>query len=88
MTSSVQLVRGRGGPAECAGSRPPARFPGRAWRQRIGLYLRHDRVGAELLSEAGSDPLTVAWAGEHHRPPERWSVDARLGAALKLADDD
>jgi hypothetical protein len=61
---------------------------GRSWRRRIGLYLRHDGVGADLLSHAGSDPLTVAWAGEHHRPPERWSVDAQVGAALKLADDD
>ncbi len=60
----------------------------RAWRRRIGLYLRHDGVGADLLSSAGSDPLTVAWAGEHHRPPERWSVDTRVGSALKLADDD
>jgi hypothetical protein len=58
------------------------------WRQRIGLYLGHDRVGAELLSGVGSDPFTIAWAGEHHRPPERWSVDARLGEALKVADDD
>ncbi len=59
-----------------------------SWRQRIGLYLSHDRVGAQLLSEAGSDPLTIAWAGDHHKPPERWTVDARLGAALKIADDD
>jgi len=57
-------------------------------RPRIGLYLGHDRVGADLLSTAGSDPFTIAWAGEHHRPPERWSVDARLGDALKAADDD
>ena len=71
------------------GDSPTRRRARRAsWRSRIGLYLRHDAVGAELLSEAGSDPLTVAWAGEHHRPPQRWSVDARLGAALKLADDD
>ena len=59
--------------------RPPglrSRRRGRTWRRRIGLYLRHDGVGAELLDRAGSDPLTVAWAGEHHRPPERWSVDA------------
>jgi hypothetical protein len=59
-----------------------------SWRQRVGLYLSHDRVGANLLSEAGSGPLTIAWAGDHHKPPERWSVDARLGAALKIADDD
>jgi hypothetical protein len=60
----------------------------RTWRRRIGLYLSHDRVGAHLLEDAGSDPFTVAWAAEHHRPPERWSVDARVGAALKVADDD
>ncbi len=67
---------------------PPTPIGGRSWRRRIGLYLCHDRVGAGLLSSAGSDPLTVAWAGEHHRPPERWTVSARVGAALKLADDD
>jgi hypothetical protein len=65
---------------------PPAQRA--SWRQRVGLYLSHDRVGADLLSAAGSDPLTVAWAGDHHKPPERWGVDARLGAALKIADDD
>lgn len=58
------------------------------WRHRVGVYLTHDRVGADLLAEAGSDPFTTAWAGEHHLPPDRWSVDARLGQALKLADDD
>lgn len=73
--------------AGAAGADPAGRSE-RSWRRRIGLYLRHDDLGAELLSTAGSDPLTVAWAGEHHRPPERWSVDPRVGAALKLADDD
>jgi hypothetical protein len=71
-----------------SGARSPETATRRSWRRRIGLYLRHDSVGADLLSHAGSDPLTVAWAGEHHRPPERWTVDARVGAALKLADDD
>lgn len=51
-------------------------------------YLAHDRLGADLLERAGSHPLAVAWAGEHHRPPERWSVPAPLGRALKAADDD
>jgi hypothetical protein len=60
----------------------------RRWRRRIGLYLSHDRAGADLLRRAGSDPVTIAWTAEHHRPPERWSVDARVGAALKVADDD
>ena len=55
---------------------------------RIGQYLRHDALGAQLLTEAGSDSLTVAWAAEHHLPPERWTVPPAVGAALKAADDD
>ena len=55
---------------------------------RLGDYLRHDRLGAELLEAAGSDPLTVAWAREHHLPPDRWSVPADVGDALAAADDD
>lgn len=55
---------------------------------RMGDYLRHDELGADLLAEAGSDPFTVAWAREHHLPAERWTVDRRLGEALKAADDD
>jgi putative nucleotidyltransferase with HDIG domain len=55
---------------------------------RVSRYLRHDQLGAALLTSAGSDPLTVAWAREHHQPPARWSVPLHLGDALKSADDD
>ena len=58
------------------------------WRGRLGTYLRHDQVGAELLRAASSDPLTVAWAAEHHLPPERWTVPADLARVLKAADGD
>lgn len=64
------------------------------WRSRRGVagragrYLSHDAIGAEMLAEAGSDGLAVTWAREHHLPPDRWSVPADIGAALKLADDD
>jgi len=57
-------------------------------RGRTGAYLRHDELGAALLREAGSAPLTVAWAAEHHRPPALWTVPAAIGRALKDADDD
>ena len=66
----------------------------RRWRGRDGLvgrvgrYLCHDEIGAEMLAGAGSDALTIAWAGEHHLPPERWTVAPEIGAALKAADDD
>lgn len=55
---------------------------------RAGRYLCHDRIGADMLRAAGSDTLTVAWAGEHHLDPSRWSVPAAVGDALKAADDD
>lgn len=56
--------------------------------RRVGLYLRHAELGGDLLELAGSDPLTVAWAREHHLPEDEWSVDLELGRALKAADDD
>ncbi len=55
---------------------------------RLATYLRHDSIGAALLSDAGARPLVVTWAGEHHLPPERWTVPAAIGVALKAADDD
>ncbi|HET9692506.1 MAG TPA: hypothetical protein VFP61_15250 [Acidimicrobiales bacterium] len=70
----------RTGDAASAGSRSP--------RRRAGAYLVHDRIGAELLDAAGADPLTVAWAREHHLPAERWTLDHRVAEALKAADGD
>lgn len=55
---------------------------------RLGRYLRHDTIGAGLLRQAGSDPLTSTWALEHHLPPDRWTIAPRVGHALKAADDD
>jgi hypothetical protein len=55
---------------------------------RVARYLRHDALGAEMLAAAGSDPLTVAWAAEHHLPPARWTVPPDVGRVLKAADDD
>jgi hypothetical protein len=69
--------------AAVVGHRWLSRRPG-----RVGRYVRHDVVGAELLEQAGSDPLTRAWAREHHSPKESWTIDEDLGTALKAADDD
>ena len=60
----------------------------RGFTRRVGLYLEHPRLGADLLGLAGSAPLTVAWAAEHHLPAEEWTVPLEIGAALKAADDD
>jgi hypothetical protein len=56
--------------------------------RRVGLYLQHPRLGGEMLELAGSDPLTVAWAREHHLPAEEWTIPADLAHALHDADDD
>jgi hypothetical protein len=55
---------------------------------RVGRYARHPALGGLLLAGAGSDQLTVTWAAEHHLPPERWTLEAGLAAALKAADHD
>ena len=60
----------------------------RGFTRAVGLYLRHAELGADMLAVAGSDPLTVAWAHEHHLSPERWTVPPTVAAALKDADDD
>ena len=61
---------------------------GRGVPRRVGLYLRHPQLGADLLTAAGSHPLTAMWAGEHHRPEAVWTVPLEVGRALKAADDD
>lgn len=61
---------------------------GRGFTRRVGLYLLHPDLGGDLLGMAGSHPTTEAWAREHHRPPDQWTVDPDIGAALKAADDD
>ena len=43
---------------------------------------------ATCSAMAGSDPLTEAWAREHHLPESDWTVDLDIGRALKDADDD
>lgn len=75
--------------ATLVGRRRGGRWRGSAGvRGRIGSYLHHDAIGASLLEDAGADPLTVAWAREHHRPEGEWSVPVALGRALRDADDD
>jgi len=56
--------------------------------RRVGLYLLHPELGGDLLAVAGSDPLTIAWAREHHLPPDRWTIAPELAEALHEADDD
>jgi hypothetical protein len=61
---------------------------GKGFTRRVGLYLRHADLGGDMLALAGSDPLTVSWAREHHLPAEEWTLPPDIAHALKAADDD
>lgn len=60
----------------------------RGMTRRVGLYLMHPKLGGDMLALAGSDPLTEAWAREHHLPDDQWTVDPDVARVLKAADDD
>lgn len=70
--------------------------PGRArgWvssngcRRRVGSYLNHPEIGAELLRAARSDPRTVAWAAQHHKPADQWTVPAEIARMLHAFDNE
>jgi len=56
--------------------------------RKVGLYLQHPDIGGDLLAMAGSDPLTVQWAREHHLPADGWTVPAEVAEVLHAVDDD
>lgn len=73
--------------AIAAAGRRRAETWNKGFRRRIALYSRHTELGADLLAVAESDPLTVAWAREHHRPEEACSVPVEIGRVLRDADE-
>ena len=60
----------------------------RGFTRKVGLYLQHPNLGGDQLALAGSDPLTVAWAREHHQPEDEWTVPQPIARVLKDCDDD
>lgn len=54
---------------------------------RMARYRHHDERGARMLEAAGSAPLVVAWAREHHLAVDQRSLDPHLAAALRRADE-
>jgi hypothetical protein len=61
---------------------------GKGFTRRVGLYLRHADLGGDMLAMAGSDPLTVTWAREHHLRQDEWTLPKDIAHVLKAADDD
>ena len=60
----------------------------RGLHRRIALYVDHPTIGGDLLQLANSDPLTVAWAREHHNPRDTWTVDPDIANVLDACDND
>lgn len=56
--------------------------------RKVGLYFHHPEIGADMLEMAGSDPLTVSWAEEHHKPADEWTIDPAIAQVLHEVDDD
>lgn len=57
-------------------------------RGRVGRYLNHPEIGAELLRGARSDPRTVTWASQHHKPADSWTLPAEIAEVLHEFDND
>ncbi|MCQ3806553.1 MAG: HD domain-containing protein [Acidimicrobiaceae bacterium] len=57
-------------------------------RGRAGRYVNHPEIGAELLRGARSDPRTVAWASQHHKPADSWTLPPEIAQVLHEFDND
>lgn len=53
----------------------------------IGRYLLSHEDAPQLLTAAGSGPLTIAWAREHELPEAQWTIDPRIAQSLHRADN-
>ena len=57
-------------------------------RGKAGRYVNHPEIGAELLRGARSDPRTVAWASQHHKPAVHWTLPPEIAQVLHEFDND
>ncbi len=60
----------------------------RGLKGRIGSYLHHAEIGADLIRAAGGRELVASWAGVHH-DPARWEtsgIPISICRALARAD--
>ncbi len=56
------------------------------WQGRIGKYIAHPEIGAQLLEGTQSDSLVITWAGEHYLPLKKTTLPREWAIALKNAD--
>jgi hypothetical protein len=58
------------------------------FRGRLSKYRLHPEIGADLLTEAGSNELTISWARNHHLPGDPPAVDPAYVEVLRRCDND
>lgn len=56
--------------------------------RELAQYRRHPELGEQLLVDAGAHEITAGWAGDHHKPMEKWRVEVEIGEVLKACDGD
>ena len=54
--------------------------------QRIAVYLAHPERGAQILQQAGSNQLVIAWARDHHKEEYDSNIDREIFKVLSGAD--
>jgi hypothetical protein len=62
----------------------------RGFTRRVGLYVQHPRLGADMIRVAGGAEEAAQWAGAHHTP-EAWddlAIPRAVVDVLVAADDD
>lgn len=62
----------------------------RGFTRRVGLYVRHPRVGADMIRVAGGPEEAAIWAAAHHDPAtwDATGIPRAVVDALEAADDD
>lgn len=64
---------------------------GKGFTRRVGLYVDHGAIGADMIRLAGGSEAAAAWSAAHHEPPETWPalpIPAPVVAVLDAADNE
>lgn len=59
--------------------------------RRVGLYLEHGEIGADMIRMAGGSEVAAAWAAAHHDDPGTWfdlPIPGPVVTILDAADND
>jgi len=63
----------------------------RGFTRRVGLYVEHGPIGADMIRMAGGSDAAAAWAGAHHEPADTWTglpIPPAVVAVLDAADNE